>query len=89
MDGKRFLGAVTETDLIQAVQGDARGFTQEVRVAANENFPRIQVKQKVETLFSLMEMETAVAVMHEDTFLGLVTRSDLLNRLRLKAYFGK
>ena len=31
-----------------------------------------------------MEMETAVAVMHEDTFLGLVTRSDLLNRLRLK-----
>ena len=89
MDGKRFLGAVTETDLIQAVQRDARGFTQEVRVAVNENFPRIQAEQKVETLFSIMEMETAVAVMHEDTFLGLVTRSDLLNRLRLKADFGK
>lgn len=89
MDGKRFLGAVTEIDLIQRVQTDTRGFTQEVRSALNENFPRIQSSQPIEILFSLMEIETAVAVMDGDEFLGLVTRSDLLNRLRLKADFGK
>jgi hypothetical protein len=31
-----------------------------------------------------MEIETAVAVMDGDIFLGLVTRSDVLNRLRLQ-----
>ncbi|HEU5398816.1 MAG TPA: pyridoxal-phosphate dependent enzyme [Gammaproteobacteria bacterium] len=84
MDGKNFLGAVTEIDLIQAVQADKRGFTLEVRTALNPNFPRIDVSQGKDMLFSVMEMETAVAVMDGDTFLGLVTRSDLLNRLRLQ-----
>jgi len=84
MDGKNFLGAVSEIDLIQAVQRDRRGFTQEVSTALNANFPRIDVTQGHEVLFSLMEIETAVAVMDGTSFLGLVTRSDLLNRLRLQ-----
>ncbi|HEV2321197.1 MAG TPA: pyridoxal-phosphate dependent enzyme [Gammaproteobacteria bacterium] len=84
MDGKSFLGAVTEIDLIQTVQADKRGFTQDVRTALNPNFPRIDVSQGKDMLFSVMEIETAVAVMDGDTFLGLVTRSDLLNRLRLQ-----
>ena len=84
IDGRNFLGAVTEIDLIQAVQHDKRGFTQEVRAALNANFPRIDVSQDRQVLFSLMEIETAVAVMDGDSFLGLVTRSDLLNRLRLQ-----
>ena len=83
IDGKNFLGAVSEIDLIQTVQRDRRGFTQEVSTALNANFPRIDVTQGQEALFSLMEIETAVAVMDGDNFLGLVTRSDLLNRLRL------
>jgi cystathionine beta-synthase len=84
MDGRNFLGAVTEIDLIQAVQGDARGFTQEVRAALNASFPRIQVRDQMQNLYSIMEIETAVAVMDGDIFLGLVTRSDVLNRLRLQ-----
>lgn len=84
MEGKNFLGAVSEIDLIQAVQRDKRGFAQDVRTALNSDFPRIDVSQGPERLFSLMEMETAVAVMDGDGFLGLVTRSDLLNRLRLQ-----
>ena len=84
MDGKEFLGAVTEIDLIAAVQRDKRGFTQEVRSALNKSFPRIGVGEKHDALFSLMQKESAVAVMDGETFLGLVTRSDLLNRLRLQ-----
>lgn len=84
MDGKNFVGAVTEIDLIQVVQSDKRGFTLEVRAALNSNFPRIDASHPKEALFSLMEIETAVAIMDGDAFLGLVTRSDLLNRLRLQ-----
>ncbi|MGH8378665.1 MAG: pyridoxal-phosphate dependent enzyme [Gammaproteobacteria bacterium] len=84
IDGKQFLGAVTEIDLIQAVRDDPRGFSQEVRAALDADFPRIQVNRKVADLYSLLEQETAAAVMDGDEFLGLVTRSDLLNRLRLQ-----
>jgi len=84
IDGRNFLGAVSEIDIIQAVQRDERRFTQEVRSALNPNFPRIDVSQGQDVLYSLMEIETAVAVMDGDSFLGLVTRSDLLNRLRLQ-----
>ena len=84
MDGGVFMGAVSENDLIHAVQKDKRGFTQEVSAALDAKFPRIEVHQKSEALFKLLESETAVAVMDGKEFLGLVTRSDLLNRLRLQ-----
>jgi len=84
MDGREFLGAVSEMDLIQAVQRDPRGFTLEVRTALDAKFPRIEAGQKSDTLFKLLATETAVAVMDGTEFLGLVTRSDLLNRLRLQ-----
>jgi cystathionine beta-synthase len=71
-------------DLIQVVQRDPRGFTQEVRVALDAKFPRIEARQKSDALFKLLATETAVAVMDGAEFLGLVTRSDLLNRLRLQ-----
>ena len=84
IDGKQFLGAVTEQDLIHAVSKGSGGFTQEVRAALNPNFPRLEASRAPEDLFSLLEIETAVAIMAGDEFLGLVTRSDLLNRLRLQ-----
>ena len=84
IEGRAFLGAVAERDLIRAVRRDARGFTQEVRGVLNAEFPRINAQRKVEDLFALLERETAVAIMGDDEFLGLVTRSDLLNRLRLQ-----
>ena len=84
IDGKEFLGAVSENDLISAVQRDKRGFTQEVRAALNKSFPRIGVGEKPDALFGLLQKESAAAVMDGDAFLGLVTRSDLLNRLRLQ-----
>ncbi|MGA9855444.1 MAG: pyridoxal-phosphate dependent enzyme [Gammaproteobacteria bacterium] len=84
IEGRHFLGAVSETDLIHAVRHDLHGFTQEVRAALNIKFPRIHAGKNIDDLFSLLETESAVAVMSDDEFLGLVTRSDLLNRLRLE-----
>ncbi|HEX5339437.1 MAG TPA: pyridoxal-phosphate dependent enzyme [Gammaproteobacteria bacterium] len=84
IDGKQFLGAVTEKDLIRAVSNGKGGFTQEVRNALNTGFPRLDVARPPTELFTLLESETAVAIMSGAEFLGLVTRSDLLNRLRLQ-----
>ncbi|MDE1887489.1 MAG: CBS domain-containing protein, partial [Gammaproteobacteria bacterium] len=84
IEGRKFLGAVTENDLIHAVRRDARGFTQDVRVALDVEFPRIAASQAPAALFTLLERKTAAAIMHGEEFLGLVTRSDLLNRLRMQ-----
>ncbi len=84
IEGKKFLGAVSEHDLIHAVRRDQRGFSLEVRAALNTAFPHISAGQGIDDLFALLDRETAVAVMDGDEFLGLVTRSDLLNRLRLQ-----
>lgn len=84
IDGKHFLGAVTEQDIIRTVRDSDGGFTQEVRSAMNTGFPRLDAARGPDDLFSLLEIETAVAIMSGDEFLGLVTRSDLLNRLRLQ-----
>lgn len=84
MDGRRFLGAVTESSLIEAVRRDPRGFNQEVRTALNAAFPRLGAHLAEADLYALLEREPAVAIMEGDSFLGLVTRSDLLNRLRLQ-----
>lgn len=84
IDGKRFLGAVTENDLVQAVRRDPQGFAQEVRQAVDADFPRIHASAAPEELFARLDKVTAVAVMAGEEFLGLVTRSDLLNRLRLR-----
>jgi cystathionine beta-synthase len=84
IEGKHFKGAVSETDLIHAVRNSPEGFAQEVRKALNAGFPRIQADRDIDDLFALLEDQTAVAVMDGAEFLGLVTRSDLLNRLRLQ-----
>lgn len=83
MESKRFLGAVTESDLIRAVRRGTDGFAQEVRIALDAEFPRILANATPSELFARLGKETAVAVMDGEEFLGLVTRSDLLNRLRL------
>ncbi|MGH8373339.1 MAG: pyridoxal-phosphate dependent enzyme [Gammaproteobacteria bacterium] len=84
IDGKHFLGAVTEQDIIRTVRDGEGGFTQEVHNAMNTGFPRLDAARGPDDLFSLLEIETAVAIMTGGEFLGLVTRSDLLNRLRLQ-----
>ncbi|MGH8279956.1 MAG: pyridoxal-phosphate dependent enzyme [Gammaproteobacteria bacterium] len=84
IDGKRFLGAVTESGLIHAVRRDPQGFAQEVSTALDAKFPRIAAGAKLDDLFARLDTVTALAVMDGDEFLGLVTRSDLLNRLRLR-----
>lgn len=84
IDGRKFLGAVTERDIIRVVSTRSGGFTQEVRTALDANFPRMEATRSAADLFTLLETETAVAIMAGDEFLGLVTRSDLLNRLRLQ-----
>lgn len=83
IDEGRFVGAVTETDILIRVAADPEGFRAAVRTAMNANFPRLTVTTPVDALFSLLETESAVAVLDErEEFIGLITRTDALNFVR-------
>ncbi|HET7675951.1 MAG TPA: cystathionine beta-synthase, partial [Gammaproteobacteria bacterium] len=83
IDEGRFVGAVTEIDILVRVADDPEGFRSAVKTVMNAGFPRLPVTTSTETLFSLLETESAVAVLDEkDEFIGLITRTDALNFVR-------
>ena len=83
----RLLGVLTELDVIRAVQDDpAVGFTRAVSSALHSGFPVLPARAPVAVLVERMGIDATVAVVDDgDAFLGLITRSDVLNWLRRKA----
>ncbi|HET9679220.1 MAG TPA: CBS domain-containing protein, partial [Gammaproteobacteria bacterium] len=80
LDGDTFLGVLAEGDIMHAVaQSD---FSQPVKKAMNPNFPVMPAERPLSQLIELLEIEPAVAIVKEQRFCGLVTRSDILNYLR-------
>lgn len=80
MDGERFLGVLTEADIMRVVSEN--GFSRPAREAMNPNFPILDAGRPFEQLVERLATEPAVAIMHGDRFCGLVTRSDVLNWFR-------
>lgn len=83
MDGNTFLGVLTEGDMIEAVKKG--GFNQPAKTGMNPNFPIMQSTESVERLMARLEIDPAIAIMHDNAFWGLITRSDILNHLRRQA----
>lgn len=79
----RLVGIVDEWDLISHVQGDARRFTLPVKDAMTRNVETLNKNAPESTLRALFS-RGLVAVITGDNheFLGLVTRSDMLNTWR-------
>ncbi|MCG8434156.1 MAG: pyridoxal-phosphate dependent enzyme, partial [Gammaproteobacteria bacterium] len=75
LDGNRYLGMVTEVDIIRAVQDNPAGFNGFSEIAVNTGFPALHAHDPLEKLLSLMEIEPAVAVLENGSFFGLITRT--------------
>jgi cystathionine beta-synthase len=82
LDGERLLGVVTESDIIRATSKEDHDFDTETKQIMDPDFPRIERAATQEKLMTLLETHHAVALMDDKTFLGLITRSDVLNYLR-------
>jgi cystathionine beta-synthase len=84
VDGERFLGVLTELDLIEAAQ--AGGFAQPVKTALKAGFPTVLARVPIDALVERIHIDPAVAVVDDEGhFHGLITRADVLNRLRRQA----
>jgi cystathionine beta-synthase len=82
MDGDNLIGIVTEDDILRFAFGRPERFNEPVRSAMTTTFLRVDKNTSVNNLVAMLEVRSSAAVMDGERFLGLITRSDVLNYLR-------
>ncbi len=82
LEGERIVGIVDESDLLLHVYGDEARFRDPVASAMVSKLDLVDVRAPVEALLPVFDRGHVAIVMDDETFLGLITRIDLLNYLR-------
>lgn len=80
-DGK-LLGVVTEDTIIQYVFGKPELMNSQVADAMQTAFIKLDAGTSINNLVAMLSVRPYAAVMEGEVFLGLITRSDVLNYLR-------
>ena len=82
MEEGKLVGVVTEETIIQHVYGHPDLMTAPVADAMQTAFIKLERGASVNNLVSMLQVQPYAAIMDGDEFLGLITRSDVLNYLR-------
>jgi cystathionine beta-synthase len=84
IDSGRLIGIINEDDIMRHAYGDPSRFSDPVRSAMHASFLKVDRDTTVNNLVALLEFQPCAAVMEGKGrgFLGLITRSDVLNYLR-------
>ena len=82
MDEGRLVGVVTEDTLIQFAFGKPELMNATVAEAMQTAFIQLDKDTSINNLVAMLSVQPYAAVMDGETFLGLITRSDVLNYLR-------
>ncbi len=80
-DGE-LVGVVTEDTIIRHVYGHPELMNSTVDAAMESEFIKLDKEESVNNLVALLSVRPFAAILDGDRFLGLVTRSDVLNYLR-------
>ncbi len=82
MDEGELVGIVTEDAIIQYVFGKPELMNANVSEAMESAFIKLDKDTSVNNLVAMLHVQPYAAIMDGDGFLGLITRSDVLNYLR-------
>jgi cystathionine beta-synthase len=82
LNAGQVVGLLDESDLLLRVVDDENRFTDPVRSAMTARVETVQSTAPVSALLDTFERGYVAMVMDGDTFLGVITRIDLLNHLR-------
>jgi cystathionine beta-synthase len=86
MEGGRCVGVLDESDLLLAVHDDASKFHSPVRQAMTSRLETISPEAKIEDVYAILDRGLVALVTEGESFVGLITRSDLLSHLRRKLH---
>ena len=82
MDEGQLVGVVTEDTIIQFVYGHPELMHAPVSDAMESAFIKLDKNESVNNLVAMLRVQPYAAIMDGEQFLGLITRSDVLNYLR-------
>ena len=82
MDEGKLVGVVTEDAIIQFVFGKPELMNSAVGDAMQTAFIQLEKETSVNNLVAMLSVQPYAAVVDDGAFLGLITRSDVLNYLR-------
>ncbi len=82
MDDGRLVGVVTEDTILRFVFGKPELMVAPVADAMQTAFIKLEKDASVNNLVSMLHVQPCAAIMDGEEFLGLITRSDVLNYLR-------
>ncbi len=82
MEDDDLVGIVTEDAIIQYVYGKPDLMNAPVRDAMESAFIKLDKTETVNNLVAMLRVQPYAAIMDGEAFLGLITRSDVLNYLR-------
>jgi cystathionine beta-synthase len=82
MDEGRLVGVVTEDTIIQHVFGKPELMNSPVADSMQTAFIKLDISATINNLVSMLSVQPYAAILDDDEFLGLITRSDVLNYLR-------
>jgi cystathionine beta-synthase len=76
------VGIVTEDTIIQFVYGKPELMVAPVQDAMESAFIKLDKSDSLNNLVAMLRVQPYAAIMDDDDFVGLITRSDVLNYLR-------
>ena len=82
MDEGELVGVVTEDAIIQFVYGKPELMNAPVRDAMESAFIKLDKSESMNNLVAMLRVQPYAAVLDGEEFIGLITRSDVLNFLR-------
>lgn len=82
MENGRCVGVVDESDVLMALHGDPSRFRQTVRSAMTSRLETLPPTARLEQVIATLDSGKVALIMDGDQFIGLITRTDLLNHLR-------
>lgn len=82
MDEGKLVGVVTEETIIQHVFGKPELLNSPVADSMESAFIKLDSSTSINNLVSMLSVKPFAAIMHGDDFVGLITRSDVLNYMR-------
>lgn len=86
IDSGHCVGVLDESDLLLAVHDKPDKFHSPVRSAMTSRLETIASEARIEAVYDILDRGLVALVTEGDTFVGLITRSDLLSHLRRKLH---
>ncbi len=82
LDGDEIVGTITEDEILRHCTENKDGFSSLVNVAMSSNLHQIDCNSSISDLSSLIDKSNFAIVMENNTFIGIITKVDLLAYLK-------